>query len=364
MSQKLLEQLFKLPPYILKDKEKNKILLQIVKQQLVEIKKNKFLKNFFKRQKINLEDIDSLEKIPPLPVNMFKYFDLRICPKKDVLRILESSGTTGNLVSKIPLNKKTMLNQTKALKSILADFLGEKRKTFLVIDHPEINQPGQKITARTAGVRGLSMYAKKMFFLLEKKGDQLQLNLPLIKKLARKYKNQEIYVFGFTYIIWSVFLKKINKTGLKFNFKNIQIFHSGGWKKLEKQKISKTHFSQSLAKIFNCEPGQIHDFYGMAEQTGIIFVDCQYGYKHVPNFCQVIIRNPQTLLPCKIGETGLIEIVSILANSYYSQAILTEDQGKLCGIDDCRCQRKGKYFKFVSRMEKAELRGCGDTFRE
>jgi hypothetical protein len=56
--------------------------------------------------------------------------------------------------------------------------------------------------------------------------------------------------------------------------------------------------------------------------------------------------------------------MSILADSYYGQAILTEDLGHLVGIDDCPCGRKGKYFRFNSRVEKAEVRGCGDTFKE
>lgn len=46
------------------------------------------------------------------------------------------------------------------------------------------------------------------------------------------------------------------------------------------------------------------------------------------------------------------------------QAILTEDIGEFVGIDDCKCGRKGKYFKFKDRVDKSETRGCGDTFAE
>lgn len=64
------------------------------------------------------------------------------------------------------------------------------------------------------------------------------------------------------------------------------------------------------------------------------------------------------------GREGLIECISILPSSYPGQALLTEDVGKILGIDDCECGRKGKYFTFVARAEKAEIRGCGDTFAE
>ena len=55
--------------------------------------------------------------------------------------------------------------------------------------------------------------------------------------------------------------------------------------------------------------------------------------------------------------------MSVLGNSYFSRAILTEDIGYLVGADDCRCGRKGRYFRFRERIDQAELRGCGDTFR-
>lgn len=56
--------------------------------------------------------------------------------------------------------------------------------------------------------------------------------------------------------------------------------------------------------------------------------------------------------------------MSILSDSYYCQATLTEDIGVIIGIDDCPCGRNGRYFRFKSRVEKTEIRGCGDSFQE
>ena len=100
----------------------------------------------------------------------------------------------------------------------------------------------------------------------------------------------------------------------------------------------------------------------MAEQIGVIYADCQEGNKHIPNFADIIIRDPFTLEPLGLNEVGLIQVLSALPNSYPGHSLLTEDKGKLVGIDDCQCKRKGKYFRFVSRVEKTEIRGCGDTF--
>ena len=360
-----LNDLLQLPPYSLHDDERDRNLLQIMKKQLpAAIKNNHHIANLFSKLRISPEKIECLEDVPPLPVQMFKYFDLKTCPEDQVVKVLRSSGTTTGMTSRIPLSKYTTINQIKALKSILKDYLGDKRRIFLVIDHEGINDPTREFSARTAGVRGLSIYAKKIFYLMREENGRLVLNLPVIKELLSQHQDKDVYVFGFTYIIWSTFYKQVQENNIRLNFKDVKIFHSGGWKKLKGEQVSKDHFSNEIARIFSTSRENVLDFYGMAEQTGIIFVDCEYGHKHVPNFAQVIIRDPYTLKPCDHNEVGMIELMSILSDSYYSQAILTEDMGFTVGVDDCPCGRKGRYFRFQSRIEKVEIRGCGDTFRE
>ena len=353
------------PPFILKDHEKNQILFDILKIQLKNaVENNIHIKCMVSKQGIEIESITKIEDIPYIPVQMFKYFDLSTCENDTIVKMLRSSGTTSDSASRVPLNKKTVLNQMKSLKQILSDYLGNKRKVFLVIDHEGINNSVSEFTARTAGVRGLSIYAKGTYYLLKEENGKLILNEPVIQEVIEKYSGEDVYAFGFTYIIWSVFYKQIIETDIRFNFNDFALFHSGGWKKLKDEKVSKEFFSESMSSVFNTDRRKILDFYGMAEQTGIIFVDCECGNKHVPNVSQVIIRNPYSLQPSPIGETGMIEILSILSDSYYSQAVLTEDLGYVVGVDDCPCGRKGTYFRFASRIEKAEIRGCGDTFKE
>jgi hypothetical protein len=352
-------------PYSQEDREKCEILLPIIKEQLKTARRNnRQIDNYFTKQGINTDTIQKLEDVPYIPVQMFKLFDLRTCPQQEIVKVLQSSGTTGGIQSRIPLDKVTTLNQIKALKSILSDYLGKNRKIFLVIDHEEINSPAMAFSARTAGVRGLSIYAKKMYYLLKEENGQLLLNMPVIKEIALLDPDEEVYAFGFTYILWTVFYEQLKKENIQFFFKDLTLFHGGGWKKMRDLAVSKETFTEKVAAVFGTQPKKILDFYGMAEQAGIIFVDCEHGNKHVPVFSQVIIRDPFTLEPCDVGKTGLIEVMSILADSYYDQAVLTEDLGVLAGADDCPCGRKGRYFRFVSRVERAELRGCGDTFRE
>jgi len=360
-----LDTLLQQPPYSQNNEEKEAILLRILKEQLRNaIGQNRHIAGLFSKLQVSVDTIHRVEDIPPVPVQMFKYFDLKTCPDNRIVKILRSSGTTTGITSRIPLSKNTTLNQIKALKNILKNFLGDKRRIFLVIDHEGINDPALEFSARTAGVRGLSIYARKTFYLLKEENGRLVLNVPVIEEILSGYRDEEVYVFGFTYIIWSTFYQQIKEKNLQFRFKDVKVFHSGGWKKLQSEQVSKDHFSEEIARVFKTDKKNILDFYGMAEQTGIIFVDCECGNKHVPNFAEVVIRDPYTLKPCKDNEPGMIEVISVLSDSYYCQAILTEDMGYTVGTDDCPCGRKGRYFRFQSRIEKAEIRGCGDTFRE
>ena len=100
----------------------------------------------------------------------------------------------------------------------------------------------------------------------------------------------------------------------------------------------------------------------MVEQTGSIYLQCEKNYFHVSEFSDVIIRNLKNLHVEENGNPGLIQTISIIPKSYPGHSILTEDIGIMRGEDDCNCGRKGKYFEFVGRVPKAELRGCSNTY--
>jgi len=100
----------------------------------------------------------------------------------------------------------------------------------------------------------------------------------------------------------------------------------------------------------------------MVEQTGSIFVECEYGFLHSSSFSDVIVRNHKTHSPENNGTEGLIQLLSIIPKSYPGHSLLTEDIGTIYGVDNCECGRMGKYFKVHGRMKSAEVRGCSDTY--
>ncbi|MGG7076688.1 acyl-protein synthetase [Clostridium sardiniense] len=361
---KIIDEIIFRDQFCKKQSDKEKELLEIIKPQLKHNRNNENINSLYNKLNLNIEKIDSLEEVPFIPVNMFKSFDLNTCNFNDVVRVLNSSATTTGIPSKIYIDKKTSIRQTQGLISTLNNFLGGKRRPMLVIDSEDSNKRGDSITARGAAIRGVSSFASKIVYAMDKSGDDLILNLKRIQDFVDTYGEEEVLIYGFTYIIWSKFIKELEKIGIVLNLPKSKLLHSGGWKKLINKKVDKEEFSKVLAKHLNTKENNIIDFYGMVEQVGVVFIDCECGYKHVPDFADVIIRNILTLEEVEVGKSGLIEVISILGSSYPSQGILTEDIGELVGVDNCKCGRGGKYFKFKARAEKTETRGCGDTFAE
>jgi phenylacetate-coenzyme A ligase PaaK-like adenylate-forming protein len=137
------------------------------------------------------------------------------------------------------------------------------------------------------------------------------------------------------------------------------LIHGGGWKKLQERKVSNEVFKAALRNTFGLE--RVHNYYGMVEQVGGIYFECEAGWLHTPSYADVIIRDRMTLAPLATGEEGLIQVLSVLPRSYPGHSLLTEDLGTIAGEDDCPCGRMGKRFSVSGRLPRAELRGCSDT---
>jgi hypothetical protein len=309
--------------------------------------------------------IDTPADVTPIPVAMFKLFELRSVPAAQIVRELSSSGTTTQQRSRIFVDKTTAFRQTRALAAILKEHIGSARRPFLVIDAPEAAGGGDTLVARGAAIRGLESFGSSTTYALRSTpAGALELDREAVDAFFQEVGGGAALLFGFSYIVWERFVEPLRSAGAGFHATGAQLLHSGGWKKLHDKAVPKEVFSRTAAQLLGCPVGNVIDFYGMVEQVGTVFIDCEAGHKHAPAFADVIIRRGSDLSPVSPGETGVIEVLSLLPTSYPGHAIITEDQGTLLGVDDCACRRKGRYFRFAKRIERAELRGCGDVFAQ
>lgn len=299
----------------------------------------------------------SYEEIPFLPVSLFKELELKSIPPENVFKTLTSSGTTGQAVSKIYLDKETSALQQKILVKIVENYLGASRCPMLIIDCPSVVKDRKMFSARGAGIIGFSIFGTDKTYALN---DDMRLNIEAIQSFLERHRGQRILLFGFTFMIWKHFYSELIRTGAKLDLSSGILIHGGGWKKLVSEKVSQADFKQRLKDA--CGLSEIHDYYGMVEQTGTVYMECEHGHLHASVFSDVIVRRAYDFSPASYGERGVIQVVSVLASSYPGHSLMTEDEGILLGEDDCPCGRKGKYFSVIGRLKNAEIRGCSDTY--
>ena len=307
----------------------------------------------------NVESSFSYTEIPFLPVRLFKMHELYSTSKENIIKTMTSSGTSGQEVSKIFLDKETSINQTKALAKIVTTFLGSKRSPMLIVDSESTLKNRNLFSARGAGILGFSMFGTKRLYALN---ENMKLDIDSVIDFVKQNQEEKLFLFGFTFMIYQHFIKELIKTKVNLDLSNAVLIHGGGWKKLINESVTSNEFKKNLNRL--CGIKSVHDYFGMVEQTGSIYMECESGHLHASVFSDIIIRNPFDFSILPYGETGIIQVLSVLPKSYPGHSLLTEDEGILLGEDDCSCGRLGKYFSIIGRIKNAEIRGCSDTYAE
>lgn len=298
-----------------------------------------------------------LEQCPFLPVRLFKQYRLASIADIDVVKVLTSSGTSSQQVSRILLSQENARAQSRALVLILQQFLGKGRLPMLIVDHPANSADRQSLSARGAGIAGISLFGRDHTYALR---PDMSLDLAAIDEFLGRHGAAPFLMFGFTFMVWKYFLQALERTGSNRQFAQATLIHGGGWKKLRDEAVSNQVFRTALQQVLGVS--RVHDYYGMVEQVGSIFVECRQGRLHTPSFAEVLIRRPGDWAVLPQGALGLIQVMSLLPSSYPGHSLLTEDIGYWTGVDDCPCGRLGRTLTVAGRLPRAELRGCSDTF--
>jgi len=281
--------------------------------------------------------------------SIFKNHRLTSNPNNNQLQEYSSSGTSGK-PSYIYFDRADSIRQQKALISILRSYIPkEKDSIFLSLPFET-----SKNNARRAAERGFRLLSRKFVTL----SSDLKTCYQQIKKYISVHK--QIIIFGFTYELFMLFknLEGLNESTVESP--NLFIIHGGGWKKLQNLRIDNQSFQNLLRKRF--PRSHILNYYGMIEQTGIIYPRCELGYYHFTDYSKIIIRGVDGV-KLGPGKQGIIQSISILPRSYPGHSILTQDVGMIHKESNCKCGRIGQIFSVMGRLDKVELRGCSDAYK-
>ena len=299
------------------------------------------------------------EDLPFLHVGLFKHVTLRThAPDVRHERTLRSSSTTGANASRIVLDRDSSARQTRSTGAILREFVGEERRPLAVIDSARSLIARGEVSARIAAAMSLQPLAIETHFLLDDASDPASMRWERLAQLIEQHR--DLLVYGFTWILWLAW----GASGVPAEVRSalagarIHFVHSGGWKKLEEAKVDRATLDHAL--LDGLDPGsRVVDFYGLVEQVGVVYPLCECGYRHVPVWAGVIVRDPFTLQPLGDGP-GQLQLFNCLAGGAPYHSVLTEDMGRLVP-GECSAGRSGPRFELLGRVPKADVRGCANV---
>ena len=351
--------LLDLPPFGLRQADKRARLLPMLRELTEHHAKlcpsyRNVLNRVFGGDRLRIE---RLEDVPFLPVSLFKTHTLSSVPESEVVKVLTSSGTTGQQPSRIFLDGETASVQSAVLVKVAQHFLGKDRLPMVIVDHPGVVRDRRNHSARGAGILGMAQFGHRPFYALR---EDMSLDEEGLHAYLTQASGRRVLLFGFTFMVWQYLIQPLERAGRRLDVSGGVLVHSGGWKKLQEAAVDPRTFRDRVQTVTGVE--HVINFYGMVEQVGGVYFENPIHYLHAPIYSDVIIRDPVTLEPLPDGQPGLVQVLSCVPTSYPGHSLLTEDLGVIRGVDPDGTGMGGRCFEILGRVPKAELRGCSDTF--
>lgn len=301
---------------------------------------------------------ENVEALPWLHVGLFKQLEFRT----DAAgirheRVLNSSATGSGVASQIALDRESSERQAASSLAILRDFVGSGKRPLLVLDSAR-SLVSRDVSARVAAAMSLKPLATDLHFVLADADRPESMKWDVIERLLADH--DELLVYGFTWMLWLAWADANVPESLRSRLADTRVHfvHSGGWKKLESLSVGTGQFNQALTQG-TAAGSSVTDFYGLVEQVGIVYPLCEVGYRHVPVWADVLVRDSWSMASL-VDTEGQLQLMNTLARGAPYHNVLTEDLGRIVP-GECACGRSGKRFELLGRVPSAEIRGCANV---
>ena len=283
--------------------------------------------------RINPNDIVEVEKIPFLPIEMFK--NHQILDKNISTNLFfQSSGTTQMNLSKHFIADEKMY-QDSIYKSF-EQFIGKPEDfIFLGLLPSYLEKQNSSLIYMVDFLMKKSNKPENGYFLY---------NHEDLFQLLNELKNRKVILFGVSFALLD-FLDFCNSNAQALQFsKFLTVIETGGMKG-RKEEMTKDELLKILQEGLKTD--KIYSEYSMTELLSQAYSLGENIYQ-CPNWMRVLIRNVEDPFSYeKQGRTGAINIID-LANIHSCSFIATQDLGKI--TDD--------QFQVLGRIDHSDIRGC------
>lgn len=315
------------------DIEFEKIALEVFRFQA---DNNPVYAQYLKCLNKKVDDINTVDKIPFLPIEFFKSKEI-ISGDKAAQIVFTSSGTSGNNTSKhfvpdLALYEKSFTLGFEQYYDAVEDYC------ILALLPSYLEREGSSLIYMMEKMIATSKNPNSGFYLHNH--DEL---ISTIK--SEKQKGSKILLLGVSFALLDL------AEAYKLDFSDIIIMETGGMKGRRKE-ITREELHKFLCSRFNVT--EIHSEYGMTELLSQAYSKGNSLF-NTPWWMKIIIRDAYDPFTKEIkGRTGGVNIID-LANIYSCSFIETQDLGRIhkCGG-----------FEILGRFDNSQLRGCNMLISE
>ncbi|MBW8361106.1 MAG: acyl transferase [Kaistella sp.] len=301
---------------------------------------------------IDPDTIQEMEKIPFLPIEMFKNHQILDKTAKTDL-YFQSSGTT-----KMNLSKHWIADEKLYQESIFesfGQFIGKPEDyIFLGLLPSYLEKQNSSLIYMVDFLMRKSGKPENGYFLY----NHAEL-LALLNKLSSE--NKKVILFGVSFALLD-FLDFFQSEDAKtFQLSSdLTIIETGGMKG-RKEEMTKDELLKILQKGFGTD--RIYSEYSMTELLSQAYSLGENIYQS-PKWMRILVRNTEDPFSyVEDGRTGAINIID-LANIHSCSFIATQDLGKI--LPDSEISRASrnesvfleKKFQVLGRIDHSDIRGC------
>ena len=297
---------------------------------------NVVYKNYCDLININVAKINSIEKIPFLPIQFFKSKIIKTTPF-ETETIFESSGTTGSINSK-HFVKDVNIYEESFLKGFRQFYGSENNYCIIGLLPSYLERKGSSLVYMVNDLINKSCKKESGFYLYDYK----KLKEVLLKNEAAK---QKTILIGVTYAL----IDFAEQNNMQLNYTTIM--ETGGMKGRREEMTRKEVHTLLMKKL---GVATVHSEYGMTELLSQGYSKAG-GIFNCPPWMRVLVRSeddPFNIIAANNITndfvTGAINIID-LANIYSCSFIATDDAGKLYADNS---------FEITARLENSDIRGC------
>ncbi|MFP3835009.1 acyl transferase [Chryseobacterium sp. SIMBA_028] len=282
---------------------------------------------------INPDEVKSLDKIPFLPIEMFKNHQI-LDQNVTADLFFQSSGTT-----QMNLSKHCIANPELYEESIyksFEQFIGKPEEfIFLGLLPSYLEKQNSSLIYMVDYLMKKSDKPENGYFLY---------NHSELFDLLSQLKDKKVILFGVSFALLD-FLDTVESLNLSISESlNLTVIETGGMKG-RKEEMTKDELLKILQNGFNTD--QIYSEYSMTELLSQAYSLGNNEYS-CPNWMKIMVRNAEDPFSYEQeGRTGAINIID-LANTHSCSFIATQDLGKITGDK----------FQVLGRIDHSDIRGC------